>query len=118
MGNGKYAFVVTGTGLTYYQCRNFAKAYGALGVYFLDGGGSSQMIMNGTKILYTGRAIANVLTFYKTVEPQPTPPIEEEPKIDYEAMYNELKTKYDALEKSNANKSNIINEIKKLVEGE
>lgn len=118
MGNGKYAFVVTGTGLTYYQCRNFAKAYGALGVYFLDGGGSSQMIMNGTKILYTGRAIANVLTFYKTVEPQPTPPITEEPKLDYEAMYNELKTKYDALEKSYANKDNIINDIKKLVEGE
>ncbi len=118
MGNGKYAFVVTGTGLTYYQCRNFAKAYGALGVYFLDGGGSSQMIMNGTKILYTGRAIANVLTFYKTVEPQPTPPITEEPKLDYEAMYNELKTKYDDLEKSNANKSSIINDIKKLVEGE
>lgn len=117
MGNGKYAFVVTGTGLTYYQCRNFAKAYGALGVYFLDGGGSSQMIMNGTKILYTGRAIANVLTFYKTVEPQPVPPIEE-PKLDYEAMYNELKAKYDTLEKSNANKSSIINEIKKLVEGE
>lgn len=118
MGNGKYAFVVTGSGLTYYQCRNFAKAYGALGVYFLDGGGSSQMIMNGTKILYTGRAIANVLTFYKTVEPQPVPPIEEEPKLDYEAMYNELKAKYDTLEKSYADKSSIINEIKKIVEGE
>ena len=75
------------------------------------------MIMNGTKILYTGRAIANELTFYKTVEPQPTPPIEE-PKLDYEAMYNELKTKYDTLEKSYADKSSIINDIKKLVEGE
>ena len=93
MGNGKYAFVVTGTGLTYYQCRNFAKAYGALGVYFLDGGGSSQMIMNGTKILYTGRAIANVLTFYKTVEPQPVPPIEEptEQMIEFtKDEYNQL----------------------------
>ena len=118
MGNGKYAFVVTGTGLTYYQCRNFAKAYGALGVYFLDGGGSSQMIMNGTKVLYTGRAIANVLTFYKTVVSQPVVPPIEEPKLDYEAMYNELKAKYDTLEKSNANRSSIINEIKKLVDGE
>ena len=93
MGDGKYAFVVTGTGLTYYQCRNFAKAYGALGVYFLDGGGSSQMIMNGTKILYTGRAIANVLTFYKTVEPQPVPPIEEptEQMIEFtKDEYNQL----------------------------
>lgn len=93
MGEGKYAFVVTGTGLTYYQCRNFAKAYGALGVYFLDGGGSSQMIMNGTKILYTGRAIANVLTFYKTVEPQPVPPIEEptEQMIEFtKDEYNQL----------------------------
>ena len=75
------------------------------------------MIMNGTKILYTGRAIANVLTFYKTVEPQPTPPIEE-PKLDYEAMYNDIKVKYEALEKAYADKSSIINEIKKLVEGE
>ena len=118
MGNGKYAFVVTGTGLTYYQCRNFAKAYGALGVYFLDGGGSSQMIMNGTKVLYTGRAIANVLTFYKTVVSQPVVPPIEEPKLDYEAMYNDIKVKYDTLEKSYADKANIINEIKKLVEGE
>ena len=52
-----------------------------------------------------------------TVEPQPVPPIEE-PKLDYEAMYNDIKVKYEALEKAYADKSSIINEIKKLVEGE
>jgi hypothetical protein len=65
MGDGKYAFMVTGANLTSLQCRDFAKAYGAVGIYECDGGGSSQLIVCGAKKQYTGRAIANVLTFYK-----------------------------------------------------
>ena len=115
MGNGVYAFMVTGNNLTSLQCRDFAKAYGAVGIYECDGGGSSQLIVNGVKKQYTGRAIANVLTFYKTVEEIPTKP-------DFEGLYNDLKAKYDSLLDENENTlktlekaNNKLEEIKKIV---
>lgn len=66
--DGKYAFVVFEGKVTPYQTRNFAKEYGCTFNCCLDSGGSSQMINEGRKAVYTGRAIANVLTFYKKEE--------------------------------------------------
>ncbi len=66
--DGKYAFVVFEGKVTPYQTRNFAKEYGCTFNCCLDSGGSSQMINEGKKAVYTGRAIANVLTFYKKEE--------------------------------------------------
>ena len=63
--DGKYAFVVFEDKVTPYQTRNFAKEYGCTFNCCLDSGGSSQMIVDGSKIVYTGRKIANVLTLYK-----------------------------------------------------
>lgn len=57
--------VCTG-GLSPKQCLFFAKQYENLihmSVY--DSGGSTQMIIDGSKILYTGRAIPNVFTFHE-----------------------------------------------------
>ena len=83
--DGKYAFAVVTGSLNLYQCRDFAKSYGCTFMCAMDSGGSSQMIREGLKEVYTGRAIANVLTFYKVinqVDPEPTPdpdPTPEEP---------------------------------------
>ena len=75
--DGKYAFVVFEGEVTPYQTRNFAKEYGCTFNCCLDSGGSSQMIVDGSKIVYTGRAIPNVLTFYKKeVKPEPSKPSE------------------------------------------
>lgn len=75
--DGKYALVVFEDKVTPYQTRVFAKEYGCTFNCCLDSGGSSQMIVDGSKIVYTGRAIPNVLTFYKKeVKPEPSKPSE------------------------------------------
>lgn len=64
--DGKYAFAcTTNNNWNAYNCRNFAKYLGATFCALMDSGGSTQMIVKGDKTLYTGRAIANALTFYK-----------------------------------------------------
>lgn len=123
MGDGKYAFMVTDANLNSLQCRDFAKAYGTVGIYECDGGGSSQLIVCGAKKQYTGRAIANVLTFYKkslnaTVEKpsessKPTEPTEETiPKTEYDKVANELNNVKKDLEKANKK----LDDIKKIIE--
>ena len=55
-------------------CRQFAQAYGMVYCAMLDSGGSSQMIVDGAKKRYTGRALPNVLTLYKIeAKPEPDP---------------------------------------------
>lgn len=76
--DGKYALAVVTGKLNLYQCREFAKAYGCTFMCALDSGGSSQMIREGLKEVYTGRAIANVLTLYKT--PNQDEPEHEDPE--------------------------------------
>ena len=80
--DGLFYFAVSSDGLTVKQCRSFAKAYGMMFCAVLDGGGSSQMRADGKSIRETGRALPNVLTFYKKTEVKPvepeTPPVEPE----------------------------------------
>lgn len=66
--DGKYCFAVVVSGMTPYDCRTWAKTIGAVFLACFDSGGSSQMIVNGNKKVYTGRALPNVLTFYKKTE--------------------------------------------------
>lgn len=75
--NGVDVFAVVSGNLNGKSCRQFAKAYGMVYCAMLDSGGSSQMIVDGVKKVYTGRALPNVLTFYKAedhqTDPEPTP---------------------------------------------
>ena len=80
--DGVDVFAVVSGKLNGIACRQFAKAYGMTYCAMLDSGGSSQMIVDGTKKVYTGRALPNVLTFYKTeaqAEPDPQPEPTPEP---------------------------------------
>ena len=61
------------------QCRDFAKAYGMTFCAVLDGGGSSQMRADARAIRETGRALPNVLVFYKKDEVEQLPVQPEEP---------------------------------------
>lgn len=126
MGDGKYAFMVTSSGLNINQLVSFAIAYGAIGIYLLDGGGSSQMIVDGYKKYYTSRPIANVLTFYKkpgTTEPDPEPEPEPEPEpddkdkviADLKAKLDEAETMLDRLEKRNDVLETKIQEIRNII---
>lgn len=78
---GEFVLAVVSGKLNGYQCRDFAKTYGATHMSMFDSGGSSQMIVDGAKTFYTGRAIPNVLTLFKkeTIEPTPEPT----PEHDY-----------------------------------
>ncbi|MCH1940045.1 C40 family peptidase [Holdemania massiliensis] len=85
MGNkDEVVFAVVSGKLNGVACRQFAKAYGMTECYLGDSGGSSQMIVDGAKKVYTGRPLTAALTFYKTEqpvpEPEPTPDPEPEPK--------------------------------------
>lgn len=75
--NGVDVFAVVSGNLNGKSCRQFAKAYGMVYCAMLDSGGSSQMIVGGVKKVYTGRALPNVLTFYKAedhqTDPEPEP---------------------------------------------
>lgn len=61
---GKDVFAVVEGFLNGQSCREFAKRYRMSYCAMLDGGTSSQMIVEGKKVLYTGRKIVNALTFY------------------------------------------------------
>lgn len=65
LADGSWCFAVTDTKVLIAQCQRMALSIGAVFMAVLDGGGSSQMIVNGNKVVYTGRAIANVLTMYE-----------------------------------------------------
>lgn len=65
LSDKRYCFAIVVSGMTPYDCRTWAKSIGATFLACFDSGGSSQMIVNGTKKVYTGRALPNVLTFYK-----------------------------------------------------
>ena len=95
--DGKYAFVVFEGKVTPYQTRNFAKEYGCTFNCCLDSGGSSQMINEGKKAVYTGRAIANVLTLYKKENNTESPQNEPNELERLRKENKELKEKVDAL---------------------
>ena len=95
--DGKYAFVVFEGKVTPYQTRNFAKEYGCTFNCCLDSGGSSQMINEGKKAVYTGRAIANVLTLYKKKNVAETPQNEPNELERLRKENKELKEKVEAL---------------------
>lgn len=77
--DGKHYFMVSSGDLTGKQCRDFAKAYGMTFCAVLDGGGSSQMRADAKAIRETGRALPNVLIFYKKDEIEQLPVQPEEP---------------------------------------
>lgn len=83
MGNkDEIVFAVVSGKLDGTACRQFAKAYGMTECYLGDSGGSSQMIVDGVKKVYTGRPLTAALTFYKTeaqAEPDPQPEPTPEP---------------------------------------
>ena len=116
MGNGKYAFMVNEGKLTLFQCRDFAKTYGAVGIYALDGGGSSQMRANGKSIVYTGRAIPNVLTFYVGSLPEE----EKEPETNDigsadESKLEELEAENKKLSEENEKLKKKLVDIQKII---
>lgn len=80
-----FYFAVVSGKLNAYGCRQFARAYGMVDAVMLDSGGSSQMMVKGSKAVYTGRKIPNVLVFYKSakdtsiIEETPTTNIEVKP---------------------------------------
>lgn len=80
---GEFVLAVVSGKLNGYQCRDFAKAYGAIHMSMYDSGGSSQMIVDGDKKVYTGRAIPNVFTFFKNETVVPTPDPQPEVEHDY-----------------------------------
>ena len=111
--DGSYAFAVTtNDNWNAYNCRQFAKDYGCTMCALMDSGGSSQLVVNGQKKLYTGRSIPNVLTIFKKGsdagmwgmyentenEDKPT---ENEPTVpsDDEVLIEELKTAIAQLNK-------------------
>lgn len=90
--DGSYAFVVFADKVTPYQTRNFAKEYGCTFNCCLDSGGSSQMIVDGNKKVYTGRRIANALIAYvkKDVpEPPQKEPTQEPSELELLRIENE-----------------------------
>lgn len=81
MGNkDEIVFAVVSGKLNGSACRQFAKAYGMTECYLGDSGGSSQMIVDGVKKVYTGRPLTAALTFYK-IEEQPEPTPEPDPDV-------------------------------------
>lgn len=72
--SNEFAFAVFTGNVNLMQVRDFAKSYGGVMIYALDSGGSAQMISEGTKKRYTGRAIPNVLTFFTGGEQEPVEP--------------------------------------------
>ena len=81
MGNkDEIVFAVVSGKLNGVACRQFAKAYGMTECYLGDSGGSSQMIVDGVKKVYTGRPLTAALTFYK-IEEQPEPTPEPDPDV-------------------------------------
>ncbi len=91
---GKWILAVFNTACTCWDVRKFAKEYGCDFLCCLDSGGSSQMVSEGTKKVYTGRAVPNALCLYrvdKTETPQnkPTEDVSELEKL--KAENNNLK---------------------------
>lgn len=81
MGNkDEVVFAVVSGKLNGAACRQFAKAYGMTECYLGDSGGSSQMIVDGVKKVYTGRPLTAALTFYKAERPEPEPQPEPTPE--------------------------------------
>ena len=97
--DGAYGFsVTTNSNWNAYNCRNFAKDYGCTMCALMDSGGSTQMIVNGKKVVYTGRAIANVLTIFRkgtdnTVWGDNNNPVETDWKAKYDEIIVELDTR-------------------------
>lgn len=99
--DGKYAFAVFEGGVNVWNCRNFAKEYGCTFMCALDSGGSSQLVSEGVKKVYTGRALPNVLTFYKDPKGILTPSEPDTPSVTECEECKEKQAKIDELQKLN-----------------
>ena len=69
LADGTWCLAVTATGVNCYprDIANMAKEYGATECIIMDSGGSTQMFAEKTKVVYTGRKIANVLAICKPI---------------------------------------------------
>ena len=108
MADGQWVLAVFNTKCTCWDVRKFAKEYGAEFMCCLDSGGSSQMITEGTKRVFTGRAIANALCLYRVDLKQDDKPIEQEEKIEAD----KLKAEIESLKKELAEKNLFIESLK------
>ena len=80
--DGHFALVAVSGNLNLFQCRDFSRAYGCTDQAALDSGGSTQMLVNGSKKVYTGRKIPTCLVIYEDLEePKPEPTPEEKPEV-------------------------------------
>lgn len=108
MSDGQWALAVFNTKCTCWDIRKFAKEYGAEFMCCLDSGGSSQMITEGTKRVYTGRAIANALCLYRVDLKQEDKPIEQEEQSEVD----KLKAEIESLKNELAEKNLFIEQLK------
>lgn len=107
--DGKFAFAVTENKFNAYNCRNFAKDYGCIMCALMDSGGSTQMIVEGNKTVYTGRAIANVLTLFKKMESNDSNESDE-----IEALQSRIKTLETTIEAIKGEVTACYNAVSKL----
>lgn len=75
-----FYFIVVAGKLNAYECRELCKKLGIINAVMLDSGGSSQMIADNIKIVYTGRKLPNALVLYKSAKSETT--TEETPVTD------------------------------------
>lgn len=81
--DGNWVFAVFNTKCTCWDVRKFAKEYNAEFLCCLDSGGSSQLVTEGIKRVYTGRAVPNALVLYKVPKNKPVEPeVPQEPQED------------------------------------
>lgn len=69
---GLFSFAVVRGLMNGADCREFAKEHGMTDCYMLDSGGSSQMLTKNDEGYITGRALPNVLVFYKLPKSEET----------------------------------------------
>lgn len=100
--------VVAGNLAPMKSLQNFGMAYGFTELSIYDSGGSSQMLVNGEKKLYTGRKIPTCLAFVSG--PDDTS-VNDEPSVN-----DELENELIRLKAENAELKNKLQKIKELCE--
>jgi hypothetical protein len=108
-----FAFAVVSGRLNLIQCWEWAKTLGAVNMAAMDSGGSSQLIVGGIKKVYTGRAIPNVLCFYKDAT---TP--DDGQTDDKDKKIADLETQVSTLTKRISEAEGYMNSATKALKGE
>lgn len=86
--DGTFALAVVSGMLSPLACRTFSKAYGCVHQSCYDSGGSSQLIVNGSKKRYTGRKVATCFVIYEDIEEEkPTEPVKPEVPSEFSTRY-------------------------------